>query len=286
MPTFPAPDGTRLAYRTVGEGGPLICLAGGPMRASAYLGDLGGLPTAAGRSPVLLDLRGTGESEAPADPSSYRADRQVDDVEALRVHLGLERIDVLAHSAGGDLALLYAGRYPERVRSLVLLTARARAAGIEFPLEGRREALALRKGESWYEEAVPAFERAMAGEATAGDWQFLDRLAYGRWDTAAQAHAASGEDEYNEQAAEAYPGPGAFDDAAVVREVLSGLDVPVLVLAGEVDPSPRPAKAAEIAAIFPRAELVVQPGAAHFPWLDGPEFFLRTVGDFLARSGG
>jgi len=287
MPIFSAPDGTRLAYRTltVGEGAPLVCLPGGPMQASAYLGDLGGLSAVAGRPLVLLDLRGTGESETPADPSSYRVDRQVDDVEALRAHLGLDRIDILAHSASGDLALLYAGRYPERVRSLVLVTARARAAGIDFPLEGRREALALRSGEPWYDEVVPAFERAMSGAGTEDDWQLLDRLSYGRWDAAAAAHAAAGEDGYNEEAAQAYPGPGAFDDAAEVREVLVKLDAPVLVLAGELDPSPRPDKAAEVAALFPRGELVVQPGTAHFPWLDDPEFFARTVGEFLSRGG-
>ncbi|WP_328958688.1 alpha/beta hydrolase [Kitasatospora purpeofusca] len=284
MPTFPAPDGTRLAYRIVGEGDPLICLPGGPMQACAYLGDLGGLAAAAGRSLVLLDLRGTGESETPADPSSYRVDRQVDDVEALRAHLGLERIDVLAHSAAGDLTLLHAGRYPHRIRSLVLVAARARAAGIGFPPEGWHEAFALRSGEPWHDEAVPAFERAMAGDATADDRRFLDRLTYSRWDAAAQAHAALGEDGHNEEAAHTYPGPGAFDDAPAVREALAELDAPVLVLAGELDPSPRPDKAAEVAALFPRGEFVVQPGAAHVPWLDGPEFFVRTVGEFLSRS--
>lgn len=110
MPAFTAPDGTRLAYHVVGDGEPLICLPGGPMRASAYLGDLGGLSKR--RRLVLLDLRGTGDSDVPADPSTYRCDRQADDVEALRVRLGLERVDLLAHSAAGDLALLYAARYP------------------------------------------------------------------------------------------------------------------------------------------------------------------------------
>lgn len=43
MGTFRAHDGTKLAYHLVGEGDPLICLPGGPMRASAYYGDLGGL---------------------------------------------------------------------------------------------------------------------------------------------------------------------------------------------------------------------------------------------------
>lgn len=100
MPTFSAYDTTPLAYHLVGEGEPLIVLPGGPMRASAYLGDLGGL--SAVRQLVLLDLRGTGDSAAPEDPATYRCDRLVDDVEALRRHLGLDRIDLLAHSAGAN----------------------------------------------------------------------------------------------------------------------------------------------------------------------------------------
>ncbi|MEW9515719.1 hypothetical protein AB0F14_03435 [Streptomyces tubercidicus] len=44
MPAFAAPDGTELAYHAVGEGEPLLCLPGGPMRASGYLGDLGSRP--------------------------------------------------------------------------------------------------------------------------------------------------------------------------------------------------------------------------------------------------
>lgn len=43
MPTFTTYDGTELAYHLQGEGAPLICLPGGAMRASEYLGDLGGL---------------------------------------------------------------------------------------------------------------------------------------------------------------------------------------------------------------------------------------------------
>jgi len=108
MPTFDGADGTRLAYRRAGHGRPLICLPGGPMQAAAYLGDLGGL--SAHRSLVLLDLRGTGESAMPADPATYRCDRLVDDVEALRAHLGLDRFDLLGHSAGAALALLYLAR--------------------------------------------------------------------------------------------------------------------------------------------------------------------------------
>ena len=163
MPTFTATDGTRLAYHVRGEGEPLVVLAGGPMRASAYLGDLGGL--AAHRRLILLDLRGTGDSAVPADPSSYRCDRLVDDVEVLRAHAELDRMDLLAHSAGGSLAMLYAARYPERVARLALITATPWALGMPATAEDRLAAARLRKGEPWFEGAYPAFEAWLAGTA-------------------------------------------------------------------------------------------------------------------------
>ncbi|OLZ65893.1 alpha/beta hydrolase, partial [Streptomyces amritsarensis] len=152
MPTFTAYDGTELAYRTLGEGPPLVCLPGGAMRASRYLGDLGGL--AAHRTLILLDLRGTGDSAVPEDESTYRADRQVADVEALRVHLDLERMDLLAHSAAGSLALLYAAAHPQRLGRTVLVTPNAWALGLGSTARDRLAAAHLREGAEPYDTAV------------------------------------------------------------------------------------------------------------------------------------
>ncbi|GAA3082136.1 hypothetical protein GCM10020000_80130 [Streptomyces olivoverticillatus] len=44
----------------------------------------------------MLDLRGTGDSGIPGDPATYRCDRQVDDVEALRDHFGWDSVKALA----------------------------------------------------------------------------------------------------------------------------------------------------------------------------------------------
>jgi pimeloyl-ACP methyl ester carboxylesterase len=54
------------------------------------------------------------------------------------------------------------------------------------------------------------------------------------------------------------------------------------VYAGELDASPTPATAAAAARLFPNATLTVQPGAAHFPWLDDPAFFTAAVTSFLS----
>ncbi|MEU8888486.1 alpha/beta fold hydrolase [Streptomyces sp. NPDC048442] len=278
MPIFTAPDGTRLAYHLAGEGEPLICLPGGAMRASAYLGDLGGLT--ARRQLVLLDLRGTGESAVPDDEDSYHCARQVADVEALRAHLKLDRIDVLAHSAGGNLALLYAAAHPERIRSLALITPTAWEAGVPIERAERLAAARLRKGEPWFEEAYAAYEAVFAGQEPAAS---IEPFFYGRWDDTARAHAAPAAEQINEAAAARYIDPAKVD-APAVRIALATLDAPVLVLAGALDGVPAPAKAAEIAALFPRGEVAIQPAAGHFPWLDDPGAFVRTVAAFLDPS--
>lgn len=70
MPNFSAPDGTDLAYHVFGAGASVICLPGGPMEDSAYLGELGGLSSH--RRLVMMDHRGTGRSAIPEDVASYR----------------------------------------------------------------------------------------------------------------------------------------------------------------------------------------------------------------------
>ncbi|AJF63588.1 alpha/beta fold hydrolase [Streptomyces vietnamensis] len=278
MPTFTTHDGTELAYRVQGEGEPLVCLAGGPMRDAGYLGDLGGL--AAHRALVLLDARGTGASAEPADPGTYRCDRQVGDVEALRAHLGLERIDLLGHSAAGNLAILYAAAHPERIRSLVLVTSLSRALGVGTTDEEWDKAVEVFADRPWYPEAKAALDTIGPDTPLRRVYEITAPFAYGRWDAAAQEHAARTGREVNWEAAPVYHGEGAYDPEST-RRALGALTAPVLILAGEHDAGPTPAKAAEAAALFPHAELVVQPGAAHHPWVDDAEAFSRTVAAFL-----
>ncbi|MFC4852213.1 alpha/beta fold hydrolase [Actinophytocola glycyrrhizae] len=278
MATFIASDGTRLAYHRSGSGAPLICLPGGPMQASAYLGNLGGL--SAHRTLVRLDLRGTGDSAVPADPETYRCNRQVDDVEALRHHLGLERIDLLGHSAGGSLALLYAACHPDRVGRLVLVTPSTRPIGIEVTDEARREVAELRRGERWFPDAFAAFERIWSGDFSSANWPAIAPFSHGRWDEDRVAFVAREAGESNADGAAVYYSANALDPDAA-RADLARLSAPVLLVAGEYDVGLPPKCAAEYAGLFPAAELAVQPGGGHFPWLDDPEWFVPAVAAFL-----
>ncbi|MEU8953524.1 alpha/beta hydrolase [Streptomyces sp. NPDC048518] len=280
MPTFSAYDGTELAYHEKGEGEPLLVVPGGPMRASVYLDDLGGLATR--RRLILLDLRGTGDSAVPDDPATYRCERLVDDIEALREHLGLDRVDVLGHSAGGDLVTLYAARHPTRIRTLVLVTPATLAVGGVVTVEDRMGAAALRKDEPWYPEVETALREIAAGGAPSAGWDVIAPLTYGRWDERAQAHRAQSAAQKNARASMAYYGEATFDPPAT-RAALAELTAPVLVLAGGFDGGPNPARAEEFAALFPGGVCQVQPGGGHFPWLDDPEWFARRVEGFLAQ---
>lgn len=180
MSSFRSYDGTRLAYEQVGTGPPLLCLPGGPGRAAAYLEDLAGLSDV--RTLVLLDARATGRSEVPAEPATLRFDRLAGDVEALREHLGLDRADVLGHSAGCLVAQAWAAAHPDRVGRLVLVTPSDRLQGGDRG--DAAEIRAARAGEPWYADAAAAHE-ALA-DAPSAQAQSLVRATrpffYGRWD--------------------------------------------------------------------------------------------------------
>ena len=276
-----ADDGTRLAVHGEGAGDPLVCLPGGPMLDSAYLRDLGGLTGHC--TLVRLDLRGTGRSETPADPATYRCDRQVADVEAVRRHLGLDRLDLLGHSAGANLVYGYAAAHPDRVGRLVLVTPSVRGLGIDTPDAARSEVAELRAGEPWYAEAAAALARVQAGAGAESDWAAIMPLMYGRWDDDVRAYDAWMAEQSDGELETAFVADGAFDPEAT-RAALAQLDVPVLVLAGSYDTGNPPSVMAEVAAVFPSAELVVQEGAGHFPWVDDPQRFLGLVEGFVRRS--
>ncbi|GAA0369353.1 alpha/beta hydrolase [Microbispora corallina] len=277
MITFASYDGTALVCHERGEGPALVCLPGGPGRSSAYLGDLGGL--AARRRLLLLDNRGTGDSAAPADPATYGVGSLVADVEALRVRLGLERIDLLAHSAAGALALLYAARHPGRIGRLVLVTPSLMPIGIEPTDEEWVDQIERRAGEPWYARGLADLEAWEAGDESRrpGAQPFF----YSPWNEEARAHAAR----FAARSAEAAAGfQTGVPPAEETRESLARLAAPVLLIAGEGDPAPLPAHVERAAALFPGGRAVVLPGA-HYPWVTAPDAFAAAVGAFLDGSG-
>lgn len=69
---------------------------------------------------IFIDHRGCGQSKK-TKASDYTLENNIEDIEALRKHLGLERICLLGASYGGIVAQGYAIRYPHRVEKLILV---------------------------------------------------------------------------------------------------------------------------------------------------------------------
>lgn len=275
MTTFTSYDGVQLVYTSLGKGPPLICLPGGPGRSVDYLEDLGGLDRR--RKLLLLDPRATGHSEVPADPSTLRFDRMADDVEALREHLKLERLDLLAHSAGCLVAQAWASRFPERVGHLVLVTPSDRLQGGD-----RGELPKIRasfSAEPWYAEAAAA--QAALEDAPPSQRSALERETrpfwYARWDERAREHAAGADHQCSKRA---MLGFGAGVDEVDLVAMLGGLqqvDAPVTVIGGDRDGMTGVESCYLVATSFAHAQTMILSEAGHYPWVDQPQAFTGAV---------
>ena len=97
-----------------------MLIHGGPGLTSDYLAD--DLTTMARNHSLLIyDQRGIGRSTLVSDSTALAAQRYVEDLEAIRKHLGLEQLTLLGHSWGVVPATLYAMQYPQRVRRMILV---------------------------------------------------------------------------------------------------------------------------------------------------------------------
>src|SRR3977135_1327190 len=97
-------NGVDLYYRTIGDGPVLFLVPPGWGIASGYL-QRAFSSLAEHFRLVFIDTRGSGLSGRPADATHMRSVDMANDLEALRVHLGLSEISILGHSNSGAIAL-------------------------------------------------------------------------------------------------------------------------------------------------------------------------------------
>lgn len=278
-----ADDGAELGYLRRGSGAPLVCLPGGPGADVRYLAGLGGLDRH--RTLLLVDQRATGRSPVPEDRSRCAYTAQAHDLEALRRHLGLEAIDVLAHSAACLTAQEYAAAYPGRVRRLVLVT----PAGVVAREPDEEEVAAIRAGhagEPWHAAAVAAQRELAAGGVDPARAEELTLrtvpFVWGRWREEYLAlyrePMRDAPEWYREVFYSGAPTPGE-KAARLARLAASGARP--LVLAGGRDGLIGTVPARRIAELHPGSRLVVLPEAGHRLWHEEPEAFCESVLTYL-----
>ncbi|HWG26858.1 alpha/beta hydrolase [Actinospica sp.] len=111
-----ATDGAQIAYQVDGNGPPLLLLSGQANNHHWWDGVRDDFAHV--RTTITLDYRGTGDSDKPDAP--YSIEIFARDALAVLDELGIESADVYGTSMGGRTAQVVAGRYPNRVRKLIL----------------------------------------------------------------------------------------------------------------------------------------------------------------------
>jgi proline iminopeptidase len=250
---------------------------------------------------VLFDQRGCGRSTPLGRTEDNTTRHLVEDIEALRSHLGAERLMLFGGSWGATLALAYATAHPQRVAAIVLrgvfLGSRrevdwylgglgellpqaweALAQGESVELLARYHALVSRRDEAaarrWlaYEEAVMALDSGSANVSDANVADIQDP----------EAILARARVQLHYLAHDCFLEPG---------ELLSGLerigDTPALIVQGSRDRVCPPGAALEVAKRLPGAELrLVERGGHSAAAPEMAQALRRATDELRARLRG
>ncbi|MGH2585220.1 MAG: alpha/beta fold hydrolase [Dehalococcoidia bacterium] len=259
-------DGVSIAFWTLGEGPPLVYLAGGPW---SHV-DLWQVPEcrrwyerlARNRTLVRFDMRGTGLSDRSV--ADFSLDALVQDVEAVVDRLGLERFTLFGAADAGPVAIAYAVRHPERVSHLILWCTMARWAD---------SAHRHRDWQTLVERGGPEWE-LMA------DWCALSALGWsaGEIGRSSAEHLRMSVTPETMQAATA--AMMRFD----VTDLLSKVGAPALVLHRR-DIAWLPIEmATDLASRLPDACLTILDGDSTAPYLGDTEAIAGAIDEFLRDS--
>jgi proline iminopeptidase len=277
--------GGRVWYRIEGGGPgvPLLLLHGGPGGGHDYLEPLGALGDE--RPVVFYDQLGCGKSDIPDDTSLWTIERFVEEVDAVRAGLGLERIHLLGQSWGAMLAIDYMLTNPTGVVSLTLASGCASALGCAREMRKLIEELPP--------ETVATIDRCEREGTTEGA-EYMGAVF-----TFYQKHVCrtqpwppemlrTGLNLQNSPVYHFMWGPNEFTATGTLKDWdrsdrLGEIDVATLITAGRYDEL-TPALAEEMRRGIAGSELVVFEESSHSAHVEEPELFAQVLRDFFRRT--
>lgn len=277
-------DGVRLFVEERGSGTPIVVIHGGPgMDHGSLSGDLG--PLEKTHRVIYYDQRGGGRSTLPSDTALLTIDHHVADLEALRKHLGLEKMTLLAHSFGPAIAAQYAIHHPERVERMIFLSPippqkgkffeeyganlmkrlddkqRARGAELQKALESSTDTTAVCR-EYWSIMTPPRVAQSLSAKVVKSDLCTAppEAIRYGMTKTNPATFGSLGDWNWTAD--------------------LAKVTAPVLIIHGEEDAIPM-AMVNVWATALPHARILRLPKTAHFPHAERPEKVFPAIEEFL-----
>lgn len=288
------PDGRVASYQVIGSGRPALMLAGGPGFAAAYMTGDAELLSDTLQS-YLIDPHGSGSSTPPADPADYSPEGHARFYEEVRQALGLPRAVVLGHSFGATTALTFAALFPQSAESCVAVAGFGIGPDADAMEGGEAEAetgalLDRHAGSPWYEEARPVIDEWSERIQAASDPAEMEQMMVSvlpfylaepdKPEVAARLAEMSRMLKADLAAGKAWE-EGLYQSVDL-RPLLSRIQCPTLVVAGELDFICGPAQARPIAGHIAGSRLVMLPGCGHIPSIEAPQEYRQAVLDFLS----
>ena len=275
-------NGVSHFYRAIGHGEPFVVLHGGPGmwhdELLPFFDDL-----ARDHRVVFYDQRGNGKSLMPeVTEENFTVDWLVSDLEELRRAWGFGRISLVGHSWGGLLGMYYATRHPDRLERLILID--SAPTNTDLLMESYRVLVGRLTDFEWRRlEEIYASDAYLAGEPALHNEAM--RLSEG-----ATFHVASARERYFDLVAfdavtarnmSAISGPAQSIKRQVAVEAdLGEIGCPTLIVYGAED-FIVPAARERIRRLIPGSRLVVIPDSGHYPFIEQPETFTRTLRAFV-----
>jgi proline iminopeptidase len=274
-------NGVELAYTVAGTGPLLVVTSPGWGIGSTYLKQ-GLKPLLEHFRIIFVTTRGSGRSTRPPDISQTSSAHMADDIEKLRVYLGLPVINLFGHSNGGAIAISYAERHSTCLRKLILTSSQLLGLDVSKTIQSFLDAAAT---DPRYRDAVQHAAQPSPDDDTGFRQHFIKRLPLYLYDP--QAHAEIFERDMGDSfSAWPFRMQRAVDQLPAAEQVtkLAAIRAETLILVGRHCWICPVAVSERLHAGISESRLVVFERTGHFPWIEKPDSFFPEITRFLGNE--